>query len=74
MYFAHWVIVGWGAGIVGFRALGLLPVLVAMAAAVVLTSMLSHVAVRLETSPWLRRAPGAGTSEVAVELEAATAG
>jgi len=74
MYFAHWVIVGWGAGVVGFRALGLVPVLLAMAMAVVLTSLLSHVAVRLETSPWLRRAPGAGTSEVAVELEAVTAG
>jgi uncharacterized membrane protein len=73
MYFSHWVIVGWGAGVVGFRALGLVPVLVAMAVAVVLTSYLSRFAVRLEASPWLRRAPGSGASEVAVELETATA-
>jgi uncharacterized membrane protein len=71
MYFTHWVIVGWGAGLVGFRALDLGPVLVAMAAAVVLTSYLSRFAVRLESSWWLRRTPGAGTSEVAVEIPAA---
>ncbi len=69
MYFTHWIIVGWGAGLVGFRALDLPQVLAAMAAAVVLTSVLSHAAVKLEASPWLRRAPGAGTSELAVELE-----
>ncbi len=73
MYFTHWVLVGWGAGIVGFRALGLWQVLVAMAAAVVLTSHLSRFAVKLEASPWLRRAPGAGGSEVAVEVEVAAA-
>jgi len=67
MYFTHWILVGWGAGIVGFRALGLGPVLVAMAVAVVLTSYLSRFAVKLEASPWLRRAPGG--SEVAVEVE-----
>ena len=72
MYFTHWVIVGWAIGLVGFRTLDLPVVLVAMAAAVVLTSYLSHFAVRLEATPWLRRAPGAGASEVAVEIEAAT--
>jgi hypothetical protein len=70
MYFTHWVIVGWGVGLVGFRGLGIEQVLVAMAAAVVLTSYLSRFAVRLEASPWLRRAPGVGTSEVALELDA----
>jgi uncharacterized membrane protein len=69
MYFTHWVLVGWGAGIVGFRALGLPAVLVAMAAAVALTSYLSRFAVKLEASPWLRRAPGGGGLEVAVEVE-----
>jgi uncharacterized membrane protein len=69
MYFTHWVIVGWGAGLVGFRALGLGPVLVAMAVAVVATSYLSRFAVRLESSPWLRRAAVGGASEVAVEVE-----
>ena len=71
MYFTHWILVGWGAGLVGFRALGLPQVLLAMAAAVVLTSYLSRFAVKLEASPWLRRAPGG--SEVAVEVEVAAA-
>jgi uncharacterized membrane protein len=73
MYFTHWVLVGWGVGVVGFRALDLPGVLVALAAAVALTSYLSRFAVRLESSPWLRRAPGSGASEVAVELEVAGA-
>ena len=72
MYFTHWVLVGWGAGLVGFRALGLWQVVAAMAAAAVLTSYLSRLAVKLETSPWLRRAPGDGT-EVAVEVDVAAA-
>lgn len=73
MYFTHWVIVGWGVGLVGFRGLALGPVLVAIAAAVVLTHVLSRFAVRLEANPWLRRSPGGSPSEVAVELEVARA-
>jgi uncharacterized membrane protein len=57
MYFTHWIIVGWGVGLVGFRALGLGPVLVAMAVAVVATSYLSRFAVRLEAGWWRRHAP-----------------
>jgi uncharacterized membrane protein len=85
MYFTHWIIVGWGIGLVGFRDLGLGAVLVAMAGAVVATSWLSHVAVRLETSPWhlrawlLARRTGTGSraggalhpSELALEPEPA---
>jgi uncharacterized membrane protein len=55
MYFTHWILVGWGIGLVGFRDLSLPAVLVAMAAAVVATSRLSHLAVRLETTPWQLR-------------------
>jgi uncharacterized membrane protein len=51
MYFTHWILVGWGVGLVGFRDLGLAAVLASMAVAVVLTSILSHVTVRLETAP-----------------------
>jgi len=68
IYFTHWIIVGWGVGLVGFRALGLGPVLLAMAAAVVATSYLSRFAVKLETSWWQRRGPSRGSSEVAVEV------
>jgi uncharacterized membrane protein len=70
IYFTHWIIVGWGVGLVGFRALALGPVLVAMAAAVVATSYLSRFAVKLETSWWHRRGPERGPSEVAVEVPA----
>jgi uncharacterized membrane protein len=41
MYITHWIIVGWGVGLVGFQMLGLVPVLVAMAIVVVLTSLIS---------------------------------
>ena len=68
IYFTHWIIVGWGVGLVGFRALALGPVLLAMAAAVVATNYLSRFAVKLETSWWLRRGPARGPSEVAVEV------
>ena len=70
IYFTHWIIVGWGVGLVGFRALPLGQVLLAMAAAVVATSYLSRFAVKLETSWWLRRGPTRGPSEVAVEVPA----
>ena len=70
IYFTHWIIVGWGVGLVGFRALPLVQVLLAMAAAVVATSYLSRFAVKLETSWWLRRGPTRGPSEVAVEVPA----
>ena len=68
IYFTHWIIVGWGVGVVGFRSLGLGPVLVAMAGAVVLTHYASWLAVRLETSPWFRGVPRHRTSEVGVEV------
>jgi uncharacterized membrane protein len=71
IYFTHWIIVGWAVGLVGFRALGLGPVLLAMAVAVVATSYLSRFAVKLETSWWIRRGPARGPSEVAVEVPAA---
>jgi uncharacterized membrane protein len=56
MYFAHWILIGWGVGLVGFRDLDLGAVLAAMAVAVFLTSKLSRVAVKLERTPaWLLR-------------------
>jgi len=70
IYFTHWILVGWGVGLVGFRALPLGPVLLAMVAAVVATSYLSRFAVKLETSWWARRGPARGPSEVAVEVQA----
>jgi uncharacterized membrane protein len=71
IYFTHWIIVGWGVGLVGFRALELGPVLLAMVAAVVATSYLSRFAVKLESSWWHRRGTTRGPSEVAVEVDGA---
>jgi len=59
MYFSHWIIVGWGIGVVGFRALSLEAVLLAMAGAVILTSFVSRYAGRLEAGPWRSRRSGA---------------
>jgi hypothetical protein len=73
MYFTHWVIVGWGVGLVGFHALDLPSVVAAMAAVVVLTSLLSRFAVRLEARPWFRPRHGTEATEVGVELEVARA-
>jgi hypothetical protein len=73
MYFAHWIIVGWAIALVGFRALDLPAVLLAMAAAVVATHYGSWLAVKLESSWWERRAPGTvreGRSELAVDVSA----
>lgn len=42
MYFTHWLVVGWGVGLVGFRRLELAPVLVAIVVVVALTSWLSR--------------------------------
>jgi uncharacterized membrane protein len=72
MYFTHWIIVGWGVGIVGFHVLDLPQVLLAIAAAVLATSYLSRFAVRLEARPWFRGGH-APASEIAVDLEPATA-
>jgi uncharacterized membrane protein len=56
MYFTHWVIVGWGVGVVGFRDLPLQLVLPSMAVALFLTAKLSPLAVSLESTPrWLVR-------------------
>jgi uncharacterized membrane protein len=71
MYFAHWIIVGWGVALVGFRDLDLVPVLLAMAAAVVVTHHGSKLAAKLESSWWERRAPDRERrrSELAVEIQ-----
>jgi uncharacterized membrane protein len=55
MYFTHWILIGWGAGLVGFRHLELVQVLVAIAIAAALTSRLSAIAVRIEAGPGLVR-------------------
>ena len=55
IYFTHWLVVGWGIGIVGFRALGLEAALLGIVGAIVATAYLSRFAVGLETPRWLER-------------------
>ena len=72
MYFTHWVIVGWGVGVVGFRDLPLELVLPSMAVALVLTAKLSRIAVSLESTPaWLVRVWSGRRSAAAADSPAA---
>jgi uncharacterized membrane protein len=53
IYFTHWLVVGWGIGVVGFRDLPLEGALLGIAAAIAVTAVLSRFATRLETPRWL---------------------
>jgi uncharacterized membrane protein len=55
IYFTHWLVVGWGVGLAGFRSLGLEGALLGIVVAIVLTALLSRFAVGLETPRWLER-------------------
>jgi hypothetical protein len=74
MYITHWVIVGWGVGIVGFQRLGLVPVLIAMGTVVVLTSLLTMAYPVIATRAGLRalrpRATAPGSGLAASDAEA----
>jgi hypothetical protein len=55
IYFTHWLIVGWGVGIFGFRSQPLAGALFGIVVAIVATALLSRYAVGLETPAWLER-------------------
>jgi uncharacterized membrane protein len=55
VYFTHWLVVGWGIGIFGFRAQPLAGALLGIGVAIAATAALSRFAVRLETPRWLER-------------------
>lgn len=55
IYFTHWLVVGWGVGIFGFRSQPLGGVLLGIVVAIVATALLSRFAVGLETPRWLER-------------------
>jgi hypothetical protein len=55
IYFTHWVVVGWGVGVFGFRSQPLAGALVGILVAIVATALLSRFAVGLETPRWLER-------------------
>lgn len=62
IYFTHWLIVGWGVGIFGFRSQPLPGALFGIVVAIVATALLSRFAVGLETPRWLERLAGHGSA------------
>ena len=58
IYFTHWLIVGWGVGIFGFRDQPLAGALFGIVVAIVATALLSRFAIGLETPRWLERWAG----------------
>ncbi|MES1239457.1 MAG: heparan-alpha-glucosaminide N-acetyltransferase domain-containing protein, partial [Chloroflexota bacterium] len=55
IYFTHWLVVGWGIGIFGFRDQPLAVALFGILVAIVATALLSRYAFGLETPAWLER-------------------
>ena len=55
IYFTHWVVVGWGVGVFGFRSQPLAGALVGIVVAIVATALLARFAIGLETPRWLER-------------------
>lgn len=55
IYFTHWVVVGWGVGVFGFRSQPLEGALFGIVVAFVATALLARFAIGLETPRWLER-------------------
>jgi hypothetical protein len=55
IYFTHWLVVGWGVGIFGFRSQPLAGALIGIVVAIAATAFLSRFAFGLETPHWLER-------------------
>lgn len=55
IYFTHWLVVGWGVGVFGFRSQPLEGALLGIVVAIVATALLARFAVGLETPRWLER-------------------
>jgi uncharacterized membrane protein len=73
IYFTHWVVVGWGVGVFGFRSQPLEGALFGIVVAIIATALLSRFAIGLETPRWLERRfarrsvrPGAPVDQAAV--------
>jgi Heparan-alpha-glucosaminide N-acetyltransferase, catalytic len=55
IYFTHWLVVGWGVGVFGFRSQPLAGALFGIVVAIAATALLSRFAIGLETPRWLER-------------------
>ncbi|HJP88432.1 MAG TPA: heparan-alpha-glucosaminide N-acetyltransferase domain-containing protein [Candidatus Limnocylindrales bacterium] len=73
IYFTHWLVVGWGIGIFGFRDQPLPVALFGIVVAIVATALLSRFAVGLETPRWLERL-GSGSASTTRPMRAGDAG
>jgi uncharacterized membrane protein len=58
IYFTHWLVVGWGVGVFGFRSQPLEGALLGILVAIVATALLSRFGSGLETPRWLERLGG----------------
>ena len=74
IYFTHWVVVGWGVGVFGFRSQPLEGALCGILVAIVATASLSRFAIGLETPRWLERRFGPRASSAAVAHAESSAG
>jgi|SRR5215212_279324 len=78
IYFTHWLVVGWGVGVFGFRSQPLEGALFGIVVAIAATALLARFARRLETPAWLERLGGvtafAGTTAAASPSPATEAG
>jgi uncharacterized membrane protein len=72
IYFTHWLVVGWGVGVFGFRSQPLEGALLGIVVAIVATALLSRFAIGLETPRWLERfaRPSARLDEPPATLDA----
>jgi uncharacterized membrane protein len=72
IYFTHWLVVGWGVGIFGFRAQPLEGALLGIVVAIAATALLSRFAIGLETPRWLERLGRDGPPQQATALGGGT--
>jgi uncharacterized membrane protein len=73
IYFTHWLVVGWGVGVFGFRSQPLAGALFGIVVAIVATALLSRFAIGLETPRWLERISGSPTLRSAAAATASPA-
>ncbi len=74
IYFTHWVVVGWGVGVFGFRSQPLEGALIGIVVAIVATTLLARFAIGLETPRWLERLAARATPSTGSRPEPAGEG
>jgi hypothetical protein len=70
IYFTHWLVVGWGVAVFGFRSAPLEVALFGIVVAIIATALLSRFAIGLETPRWLERRFGRRADAPSAEASA----